>query len=134
VRTVRRVVVTAVGLAALLLTSGGTAWAHMCYNASRSAQGNAGASNSQVWSTESVVAFAHTGELFPAEIADCFLSHWFAGGGPEFFTTHLKGAYGSDQVLAGRAPTKVLGDGHGIDNDFVVYGDLFASSIDACTG
>src|SRR5262249_11308951 len=129
----RRVVVAGVGAAALLLTSGGTAWAHMCYNASRSDQGNVGASNSQVWVTESVVDFAHTGELFPAEIADCFLSHWFAGGGPEFFTTHVKAANGTDRILAKNAPTKVLGDGHGIDNDFVVYGDLLASSISACT-
>jgi len=133
-KTVRRVVVATVGGAALLFVSGGTAWAHECYNASRSAQGNAGASNSQAWFTVSVVDFAHSGEAFPVELADCFLSHWFAGGGPESFTIHVKGATGTGGVVAENAPAARLGDGHGIDHIEEAFGALLASSIGACTG
>ena len=131
-RTTRRLLVGAAGAAALFVSTAGSAWAHECYNASRSEQGNAGASHSQVWFTFSVVDFANSGEEFPAEIADCFLEHWFAGGGPESFTVHVKGANGTDGVVAENAPADRLGDGHGIDHIEDAYGDLFGSSVGAC--
>jgi len=132
--TVRRVVGVAVGGAVLVVASAGSAWAHECYNASRSAQGNAGASNSQAWLTVSVVDFANSGEEFPAELADCFLGNWFAGGGPETFTIHVKGANGTGGVIAENAPPAQLADGRGIDHIEEAYGALFEASLLPCFG
>jgi hypothetical protein len=118
------------GVAAFVLAAG-TASAHECYVASRSAQGNAGAAHSQAWYTFSVEDFANSGEEFPASIADCFLEHWYAGGGPASFTIHVKGANGTDGVLA--EPSKQdKGDGRGIDHIEEAYGELFGASVGAC--
>jgi hypothetical protein len=114
------------------MSSAGTAWAHECYNASRSEQGNAGASNSQAWLTVSVADFANSGEAFPAALADCFLSHWFAGGGPATFTIHVKGVTGTGGVIAENAPAATLADGRGIDHIEDAYGALLEASIGAC--
>ncbi len=121
----------AASIAALVLTAG-AASAHECYNASRSDAGNAGAAKSQAWLTFDVAEFAGSGEEFPAEIADCFLDNWYAGGGPGSFTVHVKGATGVGGLLAAPANPATHSDGHGIDHIEDAYGELFGASVGAC--
>jgi hypothetical protein len=51
---IKRAARASVLAAALVALTAGTTFAHECFNASRSAQGNAGATHSANWSTESV--------------------------------------------------------------------------------
>jgi hypothetical protein len=128
----RRAAVSGAAALTALVLSAGAASAHECFNASRSDAGNAGASNSQAWFTFSVEEFAYSGEEFPAELGDCFLENWYAGGGPASFTVHVKGAKGVDGVLAQPAKPSTLSDGHGIDHIEDAYGELLGASVGAC--
>lgn len=132
---VRKLAIVAFGGAALVLASGSTAWAHECYNASRSDQGNIGADHSPVWYTVVVRDFARTGEPFPAQYADCFLANWFAAGGPESFTTFIGDTGNGRDIILGAGngvPDRVLVDGHGIDHIAPSYQALANASLAPC--
>ena len=112
--------------------TGSAAFAHECYNASRSARGNTGASNSRAWAPISLVdlytdAVANSAEFelpaadesdIPAMVADAA-----ARGVPGSFLIHLpstaaSGVYGSAKSS----------DGKGIDHFFANYGgDIVAA-------
>lgn len=123
--------------AGLVLGSGAGAWAHECYNASRSAQGNAMAgSNSQTWYTL-VVADAIQGDADAGAItqqqADCIKDAYAASGAPASFTIMVKGANGQDGLIAGHNPNKALmTNGKGIDHAFDAYGEEIFGSYAAC--
>ncbi|MGW4928792.1 hypothetical protein ACWEOH_06535 [Agromyces sp. NPDC004153] len=127
-----------VGLAAaLVLGSGAAAYAHECYNPSRSEQGNAKAgSNSQAWFTL-VVADAIQGDVvngfITQEEADCIIDAYADTGAPASFTLMVKGAVGQDGVIAGHNPNSVRAtDGKGIDHAFEAYGEQIFGSYAAC--
>ena len=122
--------------AALVLGTGAAAYAHECYNPSRSEQGNAGASNSQAWFTL-VVADAIQGDadagFITQEQADCIKGAYAETGAPASFTLMVKGAVGQDGVIAANNPNGFLAtDGKGIDHAFAAYGDQIFGSYAAC--
>jgi hypothetical protein len=114
--------------------TGPSAFAHECYNASRSAKGNEGASNSNAWGTISLedlyteaVADPEGFELPPAD-ADAIpamLADAAARGVPASFVVHFpstaaSGVYGTDKSS----------DGKGIDHFFANFGgDIVAAYL-----
>jgi hypothetical protein len=122
-----------VGLtAALVLGSGAAAFAHECYNPSRSDQGDAAAgSNSQAWYT--LVLVDLEAGLITQEQADCVVATYAETGAPWTFTVMVKGAVGQDGVIAEHNPNGYLAtDGKGIDHAFDAYGDEIFGSYAAC--
>ena len=136
-RTTRRIAAGAALAGALVLGSGAGAWAHECYNASRSAKGNEMAgSKSQAWFTlvvsDAIQGDAESG-LITQEQADCIIEAYAATGAPASFTIHVKGATGQDGVLAGHNPNDgLMTNGTGIDHAFAAYGDAIFGSYAAC--
>ncbi|GGI44836.1 hypothetical protein BCL57_000660 [Agromyces flavus] len=126
-----------VALAAIgVLGTGAAAYAHECYNASRSDKGNAGASHSQVWFTLNITD-ALAGDIesgfITQEQADCIFDAYTAGGGPASFTIMIKGANGQDGVIAANNPNDWHAtDNKGIDHFFEAYGGLIFSSYEGC--
>jgi hypothetical protein len=123
--------------AGLVFGSGAGAWAHECYNASRSAQGNAMAgSHSKAWFTlvvaDAIQGDADGGFITQAQ-ADCIKAAYAASGAPASFTFHVKGATGQDGVLADHNPNKgLMANGKGIDHAFDAYGAEIFGSYAAC--
>jgi hypothetical protein len=123
----RLAVVTATSLA--FLVPAGTALAHECFNASRSAKGNAGATNSQRWIT------VHLSEFFgdpSIGLSDAQQQQALAladeRGIPSSFTIFI-GAHTIGSHPKTGEPTPAFGrngkaaDGKGIDHIFAAYGD-----------
>ena len=123
--------------AALALGTGAAAYAHECYNPSRSDQGNAKAgANSQAWFTL-VVADAIQGDadsgFITQEQADCVKAAYAGTGAPSSFTLMVKGAVGQDGVIALHNPNlSHATDGKGIDHAFAAYGEEIGGSYGAC--
>ncbi|HZW42722.1 MAG TPA: hypothetical protein VFE99_10470 [Agromyces sp.] len=123
--------------AALVLGTGAAAFAHECYNPSRSDQGNASAgANSQAWFTL-VVSDAIQGDadsgFITQEQADCIQDAYAATGAPASFTLMVKGAVGQDGVIADHNPNGFLAtDGKGIDHAFDAYGEQIFGSYATC--
>jgi len=135
-RTLTNIGVGVALAAAAVLGTGAAAYAHECYNPSRSEQGNAGASNSQAWFTL-IVADAIQGDadagLITQQQADCLKAYWSSHGGPASFTIMAKGAVGQDGVIAEHNPNEeIVTDGHGIDHLFDAYGDLIGAAYASC--
>jgi hypothetical protein len=120
----RFLLVTAVAATALALPT--AAFAHECYVASRSDQGNAGAANSQRWltiQTAEFFGFAH--EFLPIQpmtaqqIAQASALAT-AQGIPSTFTIFV----GSHTLAEGTpAALKHAADGKGVDHIFAAYGE-----------
>ena len=101
---------------ALVVGSGAGAFAHECFNASRSAQGNTSA-----------------GGFITQKQADCILEEYAATGAPSSFTVHVKGANGNDGTLASKNPNQYLKTNHkGVDTIFAAWGDEIFGSYAAC--
>ena len=101
--------------AALALGTGAAAYAHECYNPSRSDQGDA------------------DGGVITQEQADCIKAAYAGSGAPASFTVMVKGAVGQDGVIAAHNPNLVHStDGKGIDHAFASYGEQIFGSYAAC--
>ena len=132
INRVARATVLAVSLIAV--TAGAT-FAHECYNASRSAQGNAGANHSTNWSTESVAELFTIIHLFgipgvdtalSAEQAEVAFEAALEMGVPAevtIFIRDLIGAHGRAFTEGGKAA-----DGKGIDHFFVAHGQALVNA------
>ena len=129
-----------VGLAAaLVLGTGAAAYAHECYNPSRSDQGDAAAgANSEAWYTLVLVDLVQAdvdAGLITQEQADCVVATYAQTGAPWTFTVLVKGAVGQDGVIAEHNPNGFLAtDGKGIDHAFDAYGEEIFGSYAACVG
>ncbi|WP_426324191.1 hypothetical protein [Microbacterium sp. E-13] len=123
--------------AALALGTGAAAYAHECFNPSRSDQGDAQAgANSQAWFTL-VVADAVQGDadagFITQEQADCIKAAYAATGAPSSFTVKVKGAVGQGGVIAAHNPNlELAANGKGIDHAFEAYGAQIFGSYAAC--
>ena len=95
--------------------------------ANRSAQGNAGATNSQNWITSSVVDFANSPDFPPGVDPECFVEFWLDNGGPESFTIR------SDKTIGEDSANPNLGDGTGLDHIEDAFGPLLGAALGACT-
>jgi hypothetical protein len=127
-----------VGLtAALVLGSGAAAFAHECYNPSRSDQGNASAGgNSQAWFTlvlEDAVQGDVESGFITQEQADCIKAAYAETGAPGSFTLMVKGAVGQGGTIAANNPNDGLAtNGKGIDHAFATYGEQIFGSYAVC--
>ena len=116
----------AVVTAAIVLGTTGTAYAHECYIANRSAQGNASATHSDRWITVTVADFVHSPDFPPGVDPDCFLDYWLSNGGPESFTIR------SDKTIGEGSANPNLGNGKGVDHIEDAFGALLGAGLEAC--
>jgi hypothetical protein len=138
--TVRRFSVRAAGAVAtagaLLAVSAGSASAHECYVANRSAQGNASvAEHSAAW-TSFTLSFVVTQFLGQTqEVADCVVAAAPGAGVPTMFVVGGKQAVGSGGVIMENNPNAARAtDGHGIDHAEDVYGATIVGLVLGCGG
>ena len=130
---------TAAALTALTVTAGGSAWAHECFNASRSAQGNAAVgAHSAAWQMVSLDTVLTVFLSQSRTVADCVEPLAAAAGVPSSFVFGGKQAQGSDGVIAENNPNfaakGLASDGHGIDHAADVYGPAIFGLILGCGG
>ena len=126
------------GSAFALVAMAGPAAAHECFNASRSAQGNASVgANSAAWDEVSLDTVLTVFIGLPQPVADCVEAHAADFGLPTSFVFGGKQAVGQGGVIAEHNPnlaTKGLGaNGKGIDHGEDVYGDAIGAAIGACS-
>ncbi|GAA4375829.1 hypothetical protein [Agromyces bauzanensis] len=126
-----------IGLAAAIsLGSGMAAYAHDCYVPNRSAQGNAGVSNSQAWFTlyiPDALAGDVANGVITTEQADCIFDLYTQGGGPEVVSIMYKGAAGQGGLIGANNPNDwLMSNGTGVDHFFDTYGGLIFGSYEAC--
>ncbi len=121
---------------ALVAVTSSATFAHECYNASRSAKGNAGADHSDVWATESVAGlfgFLHTfgipGVSTPLDAAQqqvAFQAAVQMGVPAEvtlFFGRNTIGGHGRAFTDGGKGA-----DGKGIDHFFGAHGQAIVTA------
>lgn len=129
----------AAALAGVILVLGsGSAWAHECFVANRSAQGDAAAgSHSAAWDTVSLDTILTEFIGLPADVAACVEELAPAAGVPSSFVFGGKQAQGQGGVIAENNPNfaaKGLGsDGKGIDHAEDAYGPAIGALIGQCT-
>jgi hypothetical protein len=138
-RHVLRGLGTVAAVTALTITAGGTAFAHECFNASRSAQGNASVgAHSAAWQlvTLKTVVTEFLGQT--EAVADCVVAAAPAAGVPTSFVFGGKQAQGSGGVIAENNPNfsakGLASDGKGIDHAEDVYGPAVVGLILGCGG
>ncbi|HET7174018.1 MAG TPA: hypothetical protein VFI30_07065 [Nocardioidaceae bacterium] len=137
-RTVLRGASAALASGALILTAGAGAWAHECFNASRSDQGNAMAgTHSAAWETVSletvVTVFLGQG----SGVWACVQPQAEAAGIPSSFVFGAKQAVGQGGVIAENNPNMSAGlgsNGKGIDHAEDAYGEALVGLILQCGG
>ena len=132
---------TVLATALIALTAGAT-FGHECYNASRSAQGNAGASKSAVWETLPVAGLFAEIHLFgipgvdtpldaaqQAAAAEAALELGVPAEATIFVGRHTIGANGRAFQEGGKAV-----DGKGIDHFFAAHGGSLVAAYFAGLG
>jgi len=127
----RRTAATLALTTALVSVGVGAASAHECFIANRSAQGNAGASNSSNWYTLQLEELYRTGHFFlggdplTEEQVQTALSMTREQGVPLRFTVFEKftipRSIGDLEEITSKSS-----DGKGVDHFFVSYGDAIA--------
>ena len=136
----RKLFVAPVIVVGVVALSGTAAFAHECFNASRSAKGNEGAARSQAWLTLTLAeiyedVILHPDEehpLPPADLddVDAMLADAEARGLPSSFTIHLPST-----AASGVQGTAHSSDRKGIDHFFTGYGgDLIDAYLCGATG
>jgi hypothetical protein len=134
----QKICVVAAGSAFALAAMAGPAAAHECFNASRSAQGNASAgAHSAAWHEFSLDTVLTQFIGVDQPTADCVEAHAADFGLPSSFVFGDKQAVGQDGVIAEHNPnltTKGLGsNGKGIDHGEEVYGEALFAAIGSCS-
>jgi hypothetical protein len=128
----------AAGSVAAVALAAGPAFAHECFVANRSEQGNASvAANSNAWLQVSLEDIL-TGEIgVPQSVADCVVAKAPSLGIPTSFVLGGKQAVGQDGVIAGNNPNmdaKGLGtNGKGIDHAEDLYGPAIGAAVASCS-
>jgi hypothetical protein len=112
--------------AALVLLMASTAFAHECFIANRSAQGNANATHSSRWATLTVADFVHSPDFPPGVDPDCFLAFWSSHGGPDAVTLR------TDKTIGEGSNNPNLGNGKGLDHLEDAFGPLLGAAFGAC--
>ena len=134
----KRISIAAAGSAFALAAVAGPAAAHECFNASRSAQGNASVgAHSAAWDEVSLDTVLTQFIGVQQSVADCVVLHAGDFGLPSSFVFGGKQAVGQDGVIAAHNPnlsTKGLGsNGKGIDHGEDVYGPALGQAIGSCS-
>jgi hypothetical protein len=126
------------GAGMLTLATTGAAFAHECYVANRSAQGNAMAgSHSQAWETVSLDTILTQFLGLTDSVASCVEGMAPAAGIPDSFVFGGKQAVGQGGVIAENNPNmtadRLAADGKGIDHAEDAYGDAIGALIGQCS-
>ena len=121
----RRFLASVALAAALVLVMASTVFAHECFIANRSAQGNANATNSGRWATLVLADFVNS-PGFPVD-PDCFIAYWSSNGGPDSFTVRI------DKTIGEGSQNPNLGNGSGLDHIEDAYGALAGAAFAACS-
>ena len=122
----RRFFASVVLATAAVLVMASSAFAHECFIANRSAQGNANVTHSSRWVTLNVAGFAHSPDFPPTVDPECFIDYWTSHGGPEGFTVRI------DKTIGGGSHNPNLGNGSGLDHIEDAYGALLGAGLAAC--
>lgn len=125
------------GAGIMTLATAGGAFAHECYVANRSAQGNAMAgTHSQAWQMVSLDTVLTEFVGLPPELAACVEAKAPAAGIPTSFVLGAKQAVGQDGVIAennpNMTPDRLAADGKGIDHAEDSYDPAIAALIGEC--
>jgi hypothetical protein len=140
-KATRRVVQVSGALAGagiLGLATAGSAFAHECYVANRSAQGNTMAgTHSQAWETVSLDTILTQFIGVPADVAACVEAKAPDAGIPDSFVFGSKQAVGQGGVIAENNPNMTAkgldADGKGIDHAEDAIGPALFALIGECT-
>ena len=122
----RRFLASVALAAAALLAMTSTVFAHECFIANRSDQGNEMATQSSRWVSVSVADFANSPGFPPGVDPECFLEYWSGHGGPATFTVR------SDKTIGDHSQNPNLGDGKGVDHIEAAFGPLLGAGLEAC--
>jgi len=118
---------TSIALATVaLLVMASSVFAHECFIANRSAQGDANVTHSGNWATLSVAGFANSPGFPPGVDPECFIDYWTSHGGPEGFTVRI------DKTIGEGSKNPNLANGSGLDHIEAAYGALLGASLAAC--
>lgn len=133
-----RIVGGTVGAGALLVAGAGGAFAHECFVASRSAQGNAMAgTHSAAWQTITLDTILTEFIGLPPALAACVEAKAPEAGVPSSFVFGGKQAAGQGGVIAENNPNMeamgLAANGRGIDHAEDAYVDLIGQLIGECT-
>lgn len=137
-RTVLRGAGAALASGALIVTAGAGAWAHECFNASRSDQGNAMAgTRSAAWETVSLETIVTVFLGQSSDVWTCVQPLAEEAGIPSSFVFGTKQAVGQGGVIAENNPNMSTGlgsNGKGIDHAEDAYGEALGGLIMQCGG
>lgn len=137
-RVLGRLSVAAGGAVVALVMMAGPAFAHECFVANRSEQGNAAvAAHSAAWSGVSLDTILTQFIGVPQPVADCVVAHAADFGIPTSFVFGDKQAVGQDNVIAEKNPNMsakgLSSDGKGIDHAQEAYGPAIEAAIGFCS-
>jgi len=137
-RILRKVPGAVVGGAVAVLLVAGPAAAHECFNASRSAQGNASvAAHSSAWAEVSLDTILTQFIGVPQSVANCVEANAAQYGIPSSFVFGDKQAVGQGGVIAENNPNMsakgLSSNGKGIDHAEDAYGPALNAAIGACS-
>ena len=139
-RHVLRKSAVALGMSTVIIgATAGPAFAHECFVANRSAQGNASVgAHSAAWQEVSLDTILTQFIGLPQPVADCVEANASQFGIPETFVFGDKQAVGQGNVIASNNPNMTAGNlsdnGKGIDHAEDVYGPAIGAAIGYCTG
>lgn len=136
-RTLIRSAAVAVATGVLLVAGPGSAWAHECFVANRSAQGNAAVSeHSKAWTTITPEFLFSVIIPLPPANAACAVAAWNANDDlPPYVVVGGKQAVGQDGVIASNNPnfaTSKANDGAGIDHAEQAFGPAIGAILGQC--
>ena len=123
--------------AAIVTASGAGAFAHDCFNASRSAKGDAQAGTySQAWvqiNVADLIAEDVANDVYSAEDGQCILAAYTEAGGRLSASIHVKGATGQDGLIGLNNPhPEKASDGRGIDHFFESQFGIIIGAFETC--
>ena len=123
--------------AAIVTASGAGAFAHDCFNASRSAKGDAQAgTQSQAWvqiNVADLIAEDVANDVYSAEDGQCILAAYTEAGGRLSASIHVKGATGQDGLIGLNNPhPEKASDGRGIDHFFESQFGIIIGAFETC--
>ena len=134
----RRLATVGAGGLAMVVLAAGPAFAHECFNASRSDQGNtAAAAHSKAWAPVSLHTILTVFIGVDADVAACVEEHADEFGIPSSFVFGDKQAQGQGGVIAENNPNMsakgLSSNGKGIDHAEDAYGPALGAAIGFCS-
>jgi hypothetical protein len=137
-RRVARMMAIAAPAVAIVTASSGIAWAHECFVANRSSQGNAAvAAHSAAWTTVTPEMIFGDFIGLQGDAYTCAVAAWKSNPDlPSYLVVGGKQAVGQGGVIAENNPNFATGkasDGSGIDHAEDVFGPAIGQILAACT-